>query len=106
RMAVAGDEAVERIEHGQSVGAVGLDLLVLFIPVPWAVDVIGPAQGGELAVQGVAEGAGFVAGDDLPALGELLFYPLHQGGGCETLRGLGMAAVVLAGGDVPGQMHV
>jgi hypothetical protein len=51
-----------------------------------------------LAMQGVAEGAGFVAGDELPALGDLLLHPGQEGGGSEALRELGTAAVVLEGG--------
>ena len=73
------------------VGAVGLDAFVLIIPVARADDVIGHAQRRELPMQTVAKGPGLVAGNDLPALGDLLFAPTPENpSGLKRWGGLGL----------------
>ena len=106
RVGIARDETVQCREHGQRIGAVGLDPLVLVIPVARTDDVIGCAQRGELPVKDIAEGAGLVAGDDAPALGDLFLHPRQQALGREALGRLGKLPVILHGHDVLVQMHI
>jgi hypothetical protein len=69
---------IQRREHGERIGAVGLDAFVLVVPVARADDMIGHAQGGELPVQAVTKRSGFVAGNNLPALADLFFAPTPE----------------------------
>ena len=100
RVGITGDETVQRIEHGQRIGAVGLDPFVLFIPIARAHDVIRHTQGGELPVQSIAERPGFIAGNDAPALGDMFLHPRQQSLGREALGRLGTAALILNRHDV------
>ena len=88
-MGIAGDGTIQRTQHRPGVSAVGFDPQMLVVPVAGADDVIGHAQGGELPVQDVAEGSGFVTGDDPPALGDLFLHPDQQVLGREPLGWFG-----------------
>jgi len=106
RSGIARDKPVQRIQHRQSVGAVGFHPFVLIIPVARTDHVVGHAQRRQLAMQPVAERTRFVAGNNLPALGDLLLDPFQKVFGRKALRRLGGAAVVLHGHHVLGQMDV
>ena len=70
------------------------------------VDMVGHAQGGELAVQAVTKRSGFVTGNDLPARVDLLLHPQEKIFRSETLGRLGRLAVVLQGHDALELRHV
>jgi hypothetical protein len=74
---IAGDETILCGQHRPGIGAIGFDAFVLVVPVARADDMVSHAQGGKLPMQSIAEGTGFVTGDDAPALGDLFLYP-HQ----------------------------
>jgi len=103
---IAGNEAVQGVEHGQSVGAVGFDAALIIVPVAGPDDVVGHPQRGKLPMQAITEGTGFVAGVDLPALGQLFSHPDQQSWRCEALGWLRAAAIVLHGHHVLGQMDI
>jgi hypothetical protein len=86
---IARDKTIQSREHGQRIGAVGLDPLVLFIPVAGPDDVIGHTQRDQLPVQHITKGAGFVAGNDAPAVDDLFWHPRQQTWERESLGWLG-----------------
>ena len=105
-MRIARHQPVQRVQHRPCIGPVGLDSLMLVVPVSRPDDVVDRAQGRELPVQNVAEGSGFVARNDLPALRDLLFHPNQKILRCKTLGRFGRLAIVLHGHHVRLQVHI
>jgi hypothetical protein len=68
----------------------------LVVPVARKDDIVGQAHRGELTMKTGTERAGFVAGDDAIASGELLLYPLEKVRRLVTLRRLGAGPILLA----------
>ena len=70
-----------------------VDALVVFVQTDGLDDDVVHAQRDQLAVQPVAEGAGFVAAVSFVGQGHLAFYPREEFGRGELLRGLRGAGV-------------
>ena len=85
---MTGNEPIQRHQHRPRICPIGLDPLVLAVPIARADHIIGHSERRQLPMQRVAEWPGFVTGDDPPSGGLLLRHPFQQADGAETARGL------------------
>ncbi len=93
RIVIAVDVAVQVQCQLFGIPFVGLDLLVVFIPVARPHDVIGGSHLFELPVQAVAKGTRLVAGEHFFSQRQLLSNPQHKLRRPEALRWLRRAAI-------------